>query len=116
MFQLLSQAKPGQIYNPALDPAVGSGEGFPIVKAFLTNSISMVFALGGLIAFAFLLWGGLEYILAGGDKERTQNATKKITAALVGLVLLLSVFAIIFIVQTLFGINLLEITIPSLSP
>ena len=32
-----------------------------------------------------LLWGGIGYITAGGDKEATQNASKRISAALIGL-------------------------------
>ena len=59
-----------------------------------------------------LLWGGIEYITAGGDKERTQSASKRLTAALIGLAIVFSIFAIIYLVETLFGVSITKFTIP----
>lgn len=109
--KILAQVPP--ITNPAL-PIVGHGEGIDIVQLFLTNFINIILGVAGILAFFMLLWGSLEYIMAGGDKERTQNATKRITAAIVGLVLVFSVFAIIYVVETVFGINLRQFTFPTI--
>lgn len=105
------------ISNPAINPSIGTFGRLDAVKTlqlFLTNFLVLAFGVSGLIAFAMLLWGGLEYIIAGGDKERTQNASKKITSALIGLVLVFSIFAIISVIQLLFGIDLLHIKIPTI--
>jgi hypothetical protein len=52
---------------------------------------------------------------AGGDKEATQKATKRISTALIGLTILFSVFAIIFVIESLFGISLTKFKIPTIN-
>lgn len=101
-----------KIINPAISPKVGTGSGTDILQLFLTNFISIALGAAGIIAFFMLLWGGITYITAGGDKEATQNSVKRITAALIGLVLVFSIFAIIYVVETLFGISITQFKIP----
>jgi hypothetical protein len=81
------------------------------VLVFIINGILM---LSGLIAFLFLLWGGVQWILAGGDKEGTEKARKRITSALVGLAIVFSAYAIAFLVNAVFDVNILEFTIPTI--
>ncbi len=100
------------INNPAINPKVGTGSGIDILQLFLTNFITLALGAAGVISFFMLLWGGIEYITAGGDKERTQAAAKRLTAALIGLAIVFSVFAIIFVVETLFGVSIRTFTIP----
>lgn len=110
------------IVNPAIDPILGE---YPymdnpapfasiILGKILSNFISLALGSAGVITFFLLLWGGIQYILAGGDKERTQAASKRITHALIGLAITFSVFAIIYVVETLFGVSLREFTIPTI--
>jgi len=91
---------PFVITNPAVNPKVGTGSGIDILQLFLSNFITLALGAAGIISFFMLLWGGIEYITAGGDKERTQSAAKRLTAALIGLAIVFSVFAIIFVVET----------------
>ena len=101
-----------EIINPVLNPKVGSGSGIDILQLFLTNFITLALMAAGVLSFTMLLWGGIAYITAGGDKEATQNAAKKISAALIGLVIAFSVFAIIKLVDTIFGTTITEFRIP----
>lgn len=73
--------------------------------------MNLILVLAGLIAFIWLLWGGLQWILAGGDKEGTEKARKRITAALIGLVVVFSAYAIIQLVGAFIGVNLLQFNI-----
>lgn len=100
------------ITNPAINPLVGTGSGIDILQLFLTNFITLALGTAGIVSFFMLLWGGIEYITAGGDKERTQNAAKRLTAALIGLAIVFSIFAIIYVVETLFGVSIRTFTIP----
>lgn len=103
-----------KIINPALNPKVGTGSGFDILQLFLSNFITIALGAAGIITFFMLLWGGIEYITAGGDKERTQAAAKRLTAALIGLAIVFSVFAIITLVEKVFGIPILKLEIPTI--
>lgn len=84
-------------------------------QALLRTGINLILITAGLITFFFLLLGGIQWITAGGDKEGTEKARKKITAALIGLAIVFSAYAIAFLVKQIFGIDLISITIPSVS-
>ncbi len=107
------------ITNPAINPTIGRYPGITGGEAplqlLLANIIILVLGVGGALSFLLLLWGAIEYITAGGDKEATQKATKRISSAIIGVVILLTSFAIIYVVGKIFGINLLEFSIPTLS-
>jgi len=60
-----------------------------------------------------LLRGGYMYVTAAGDKEAVQKAVKTLTTAVVGMAILGSIFALIGILETLFGINLRSPSIPT---
>jgi hypothetical protein len=67
--------------------------------------------IAGVISFIFLLWGGLQWIMAGGDKEGTEKARKKITAALIGLAIVFSAYALLYILRALFNIDLIQVNL-----
>jgi len=77
----------------------------------VSTIINIFLGLAGIVAFIILLWGGLQWILAGGDKEGTEKARKKITSALIGLALVFSAYALLFLVRAFFGINLVQLNL-----
>ena len=102
------------ITNPAVSPKVGTGSGLDILQLFLKNFIEIILIAGGVVAFFMLLIGSFEYISAGGDKEGTEKAKKKLTSALIGLVILFCIFAIITLVESIFGVSIMKFDIPVL--
>lgn len=60
---------------------------------FIKNFLQIIIALGTIAAFFYLLWGGIEYIISGGNQDRTKAAKDKITSALIGLGLLAIIWA-----------------------
>ncbi len=103
-----------QIHNPVLTPGYGgrAGDG----TAALTNYIVLLWRalimVGNLVALLFLLWGALDWIMAGGEEGKVSSARKKMTGAVVGLAILAASVAIVQLVGSLFGLNLLNICIP----
>lgn len=77
----------------------------------ISAGINFILIAAALVAFFFLLIGGVQWILAGGDKEGTEKARKKITNALIGLAIVFSAYAIAFLVNALFGVNILSLVI-----
>jgi cytochrome bd-type quinol oxidase subunit 2 len=75
---------------------------------FLRTLINVLMGVSGVVSFIFLLWGGLQWILAGGDKEGTEKARKKITSALIGLAIVFSAYALLYILRALFNVNLIQ--------
>lgn len=73
----------------------------------ISTVIKAILVVAALIAFFYLLIGGIKWITSGGDKEKTSAAQSTLTAALVGLVIVFAAWAIINLVQTFFGITIL---------
>lgn len=78
---------------------------------FLRTVLNIMLGIAGVISFIFLLWGGLQWIMAGGDKEGTEKARKKITAALIGLAIVFSAYALLYILRALFNIDLIQVNL-----
>jgi hypothetical protein len=57
--------------------------------------------------------GGIKWMMAGGDKEKAGEARGQLTSALIGLVVIFLAWAISKLLETIFGVNILEgFTIP----
>ena len=68
--------------------------------------VNLVLVVAFLLAFAFLVIGGIKWIMSGGDKAGTESAKGTVTAALVGLVIVLVSWALINFLGTFFGAGL----------
>ncbi len=85
-------------------------------QRLLTFMINGLLIVAGLAAFFYLLIGGVQWVLAGGDKEGTEKARKRITNALIGLAIVFSAYALAFLIETIFKIKILSFTIPTIVP
>lgn len=81
----------------------------------LSNLIALVFIVAALIFFFMLVVGGIQWMVSGGDKAATEAARGRITAALIGLVIVFAAWAIVKLIETFLGIQFLgkEIPIPT---
>lgn len=107
MKELLAQA----INNPVLGPGLGSLNGVGFFQRLLPALISGGLIAGTVIFFIMLLIGAVQWISSGGDKAKTEEARGRITNALVGLVILLSLFAIANLISNFFGVNILQLNL-----
>lgn len=80
----------------------------------VSGFISLILILAGVAFFFILVIGGVKWILSGGDKAHTEGARNQITAALVGLVIVFSAWAIAGLIDSFFGINILNLKIESI--
>ena len=105
------------ITNPAIPQLFtqfGDGDGSGYVSALVSLVVSAIIAFGGLYFVIQLLLGGFDWIRSGGDKASLESARGKVSNALIGIILLFSVYAIIGLISTIFNINILEFTIPTI--
>lgn len=109
--------------NPCAATGGGSANSFkPLcllnansIGPFVSNLIVAVFVIAALIALFFLIWGGIKWILSGGDKGKVEAARSTIIAALIGLVVTFLSFFILQLILGLFGIDLLSLQLPKLT-
>lgn len=82
------------------------------------NFIVLLFTVGALGFIIMFVWGTVDWILSGGDKEKVAGARKRIITAITGLVLLSLTFAVTVTIGQILGINslrILDFTIPKLT-
>lgn len=89
---------PGQLKT------VGEFDVIDIVRGIIQFILVVAFVL----AFIMLLIGGIRWITAGGDEKAVGSARNMITAALIGLVIVLVAFALIKLVETFFGVSIIS--------
>jgi len=83
------------------------------IESIVSGFIKLVLVVAGLAFFFILVIGGVNWILSGGDKAKTEGARNQITAALVGLVIVFSAWAILQLIKTFFGVDLFQLSIPT---
>jgi hypothetical protein len=81
------------------------------IEGLIQFAIIAILAIAGVIFFFMLILGGIKWIMSGGDKTGTEGARKQITAALIGLIIVFSAWAILNLVNQIFGINILNFQI-----
>lgn len=120
IFSKLAFAQQATPVNDSIDlgntqhVGISAGTSFSVV---LSNAITLVFTISAILVLAMLIWGGIEWVLSGGDKEKVANARKRIIGALIGLAIIALAFLIVRIVGQIVGFNILNnLTIPSLGP
>ncbi len=76
----------------------------PTFSQLIGNVIRLIFFVAGLFALVFLLLGGFEWVQSGGEEKKIEAARGKITASVIGLVVMIAVLSlVIFLEQVVFG-------------
>jgi len=99
------------------DPATGLGNLF-------SGLVQMILIIAGLLLLLYLLWGAVEWIISGGDKEKLAKAQQKIQNAIVGMFLVIGSFVIFAVITgDILGNKIIERTdrgwkfvIPTIGP
>jgi hypothetical protein len=96
--------------NP-LNPAI-NGSTDPNAPTFRTpadiinRAVKLyAFPAAGLILFVMLVWGGFEMVLNASSSKSQDAGKQRITAAVIGFVILFSAYWIIQLLQAIFGIK-----------
>lgn len=83
-------------------------------QALLTNAIQIIFIVAALLVLIMLLWGGIQWILSGGEKEKIATARGRIINALVGLAILALSFVILKVIGGVIGFDIFQpFTLPT---
>lgn len=67
---------------------------FTSLGDFISGLLNIAFSITVFLAFFWLVWGGFQYIAAGGDKQKLAAARSRITWAIVGLLLVSVAFLV----------------------
>lgn len=68
---------------------------------------SFVFPIAGMILFIMLVWGGFEILSKSTNQNAMQAGKQRITAAIIGFILLFVAYWVLQLIQFVFGISVL---------
>jgi hypothetical protein len=95
MFAALAQSVPP--ITPV--PIVGS---VTLIELF-TTVVRWLLLIAGIIAVLYLIFGGFQYLTAGGDSDRVTKAKTTIVNAIIGIIVIALAFAVYFAVTNFLG-------------
>ncbi|HSX58451.1 MAG TPA: pilin [Candidatus Saccharimonadales bacterium] len=75
------------------------------INGIIASLVQLVYAVAGIVFFFMFIYGGLRYLLAGGDEKATMAARGTLTNAFIGLVIVVAAFVITQLLFSLFHIN-----------
>ncbi|MFW5703640.1 MAG: hypothetical protein ACOCXQ_02295 [Patescibacteria group bacterium] len=87
-----------EIYSP-LDGSIGS------IGDLINVVISFLLPFAAVILFLILVWGGYDFLISRGEQEKVSSARAKITAAIIGFVLLVVSYLLVNIITYIFGLD-----------
>ena len=108
----------GPVYAETLKITTDGGSFEKLEKlsagGIISGAISLVLIIVALVFFFILVFGGLRWVTSGGDEKKVGEARAQITNALIGLAIVFAAWAIMKLIGTVFGIDILgNLTIPS---
>ena len=84
------------------------------INKVVSGAISLSLIVATVVFFLILILGAFKLITSSGDEKKVAGARSQITNAFIGLAIILSVWAILSLIDILFGIKILEgLSIPS---
>lgn len=83
--------------------------GIDSIGEILRVGILFLFVASVLLSLTFIIWGGFDWITAGGNKESVGRARQKLLWAMFGLFVVFTAFAVINFVGKFFGISFYEL-------
>lgn len=106
-----------QITNPVINKNIGELASNSDAAGKFAGFIALILRLGVIIAaimsLVYLLLGGINWVLSGGDKTNVENAKNMIVHAIIGLAIVVLLVALITFIGGFLQINLLNLTIPT---
>ena len=81
------------------------------VGQLISALVGTILIIAALLAFLYLILGGISWITSGGDKAAMETARNKITHAIVGLIIVGAAWAIMVLIQNFLGVTILGGTI-----
>jgi len=83
------------------------------IPSIISGLVKLAMVVVAIVFFAMLIWGGIRWITSRGDKTEVENARNQITHALIGLAIVFVAWAILTLLNSLFGVDLFQLEIPS---
>ncbi len=73
------------------------------ILAIIETVADWLFSALIILASLFIVWGGFEYVMAGGDDTKVTSARSKIKNALIGVIIAVAAKGLVAVVRSILG-------------
>lgn len=101
-----------QITNPFVETS--AKDPFEFFRSFVAELINIALVVAAIIFIFVMIIGGITWMSSGGDKQKVEAAQSHVSNGLIGLLIVLAVFAFLGLIETLFDIDILTLDIGKL--
>jgi len=91
-----------KINGPTGVPTIETGT---TLNKLISVGIELLILLALILCIVFIVWGGINWIMSEGDKQRLNQARQKVLFAVIGLIVVFLAFAIISFIFQVFGLG-----------
>lgn len=74
--------------------------------AYVSQIVGVFLSIAAIAAFIYLVLAGIQWITAGGDKNKLEEAKNRITGAIIGLVIVAVSWAVFVLIDSFLGIGI----------
>lgn len=93
--------------NPLKTTGSEQAEQLSTPGGIISRVMEFAFPIAGLILFVMIVWGGFEILYGAADKKSLDAGRQRITAAIIGFVLLFVSYWIIRVIEQVLGIRVI---------
>jgi len=76
------------------------------LEPLFINLVGAIVALAGIALFVMLLLGGFTFLFSGGDPKKLEKAKGTLSAAVVGLLVIVGAYLVLRIIEAFTGLSL----------
>lgn len=84
--------------------------GLTKLTTILSNAITLFMIAALILVVIYFIWGGIQWIMSGGEKSKVAAARSKLTWAIIGFIIVLLSFFIVNTLGFFFGVTFLKLT------
>lgn len=77
---------------------------------FVSSVLNVILIIASIATLLYLVWGGLNWIMAGGDKTKVEEARNRITNAVIGLLIVAASWAIFLFINWFLGLGVVGVS------
>ncbi|MFA5842777.1 MAG: hypothetical protein WC882_03860 [Candidatus Gracilibacteria bacterium] len=91
---------------------IDAAENFDILE-IINRGIAYAIIIAGFLSVVFIFFGGISFILSGGQEDKIKQAVSTIRYAIVGLIVTILAVVIVGLVGKAMGLNIIQYLNPS---
>jgi hypothetical protein len=92
-----------------IPPHLGPGPaGLASIQELIVRIISISVGLAFVALVVMLFWGGIKFMISGGDAKGIQSATQTLTYAVIGIVMMVGAWLILKLIAAFTGVNVVD--------